>query len=92
MNDHQIIPVQGELAYTVDFTDVIPATVTLSSVAWTISPSITLANQANDYANGKCTIKVSGAVHGMPYMLQALGTLSNGEVIPKDIALMGWNG
>lgn len=92
MNDYQVLPVQGDLAYTVDFTDVLPAAVTLSSVAWTISPQITLASQSNDYANALSTIKVSGATHAVQYVLQALGTLSNGEVVPKDVALLGFNG
>jgi len=92
MNDSQILPVQGEMLYTADFSDSLTDTVSLSAVAWSISPAITLSNQANDYPSARSTIKVSGCTHGTQYVLQALGTLTSGEVIPKDSALIGGKG
>ena len=92
MNDFQVLPVEAGRAYTVDFTDDLPAGVTVTAVAFSISPSITLDSQDDDFANNRSTIKVSGAVHGVTYNLQAKATYSNGETYPKDIALLGFNG
>ena len=92
MNDSQVLPVEGALLYTADFTDSLPATVTLVSCVWTCSPSLTLASQVDNLPAAQSTIKVSGGTHGIVYNLQAKGTLSNGEVVPKDIALLGFNG
>lgn len=98
MNDYQMIPVEGEMLYTVDYTAELPTGVTLTAVAWTISPQTgsplapTLGSQSNDYANAKSSIKVSSLTHAQTYVLQSKGTLSNGEVIPKDISLVALNG
>ena len=92
VNDVQFIPVEGVYFYTFDFTDSLPATVTVTACTFTITPSITLAGQIDDFANNKSTIKVSGALHGTTYNLQAKATLSNTESVPKDICLIGFNG
>ena len=91
MNDFQMIPVGGALSYTADFTDALPASVTLSACTWSISPSINLSNQVDSLGSALSTIRVSGALHGITYTLQAIGTLSNGETVPKDVTLLGFN-
>jgi hypothetical protein len=92
VNDVQFMPVEGVYFYTFDFTDSLPATVTVTACAFTITPSITLAGQIDDFVNNKSTIKVSGALHGVTYNLQAKATLSNTESCPKDVCLVGFNG
>ncbi len=91
MNDFQLLPVQAGRLYTVDFTDDLPSSVTVSSVVWTITPSLTLAGQVDDFGNAKSSIRVSGGAHGVTYTLQALATYSNGETFPKDVMLQGFN-
>lgn len=91
MNDFQLLPVQAGRLYTVDFTDDLPSAVTVSSVVWSISPSLTLAGQVDDFVNAKSSIRISGASHGVTYTLQALATYSNGETFPKDVTLLGFN-
>lgn len=92
MNDYQVLPVESALLYTADFTDSLSSGVALTACVWTITPSLTLSNQADDLINALSSIRVSGASHGVTYNLQAKGTLSNGETVTKDIALMGFNG
>lgn len=95
MNDLQFLPSEAKYAYTADFADQLPnVTVTVTSVVWSISPStgITLGSQADDLANARSTIFVSGQSHGATYLLQAKATLSNTEIIVKDITLRGFNG
>lgn len=92
MNDFQLLPVEAGLAYTADFSEELPASVTLASVVWSITPSITLAGQVDSLGTAQSTIRVSGASHGVTYNLQAKATLSNGEIVVKDIALIGFNG
>ena len=94
-NDLQLLPVSGELAYTWDFSDVIPSTspltVTLASVAFTADTPLTVGSQTDDLSNYRSTVIISGAVHAGVYVVQALGTLSNGEVIPKDVTFVCFN-
>lgn len=92
MNDYQLLPVEAGLAYTADFSQELPDTVTLTAVTWSITPSITLAGQVDSLGTAQSTTRVSGAAHGITYNLQSKGTLSNGETIVKDIALQGFNG
>ena len=92
MNDFQFLPVEAGLLYTADFSDALSGTVTVSACTWSITPSITLGSPVDDFGNARSSVKVSGAVHGTVYNLQAKATLSNGEIVPKDIALIGFNG
>jgi hypothetical protein len=92
MNDFQMLPVEAGLFYTFIFTDDLPDGVTVTNCTFTITPSITLSNQSDNFGSDASTIKVSGAEHGVNYNLQAKATLSNGETVPKDIVLVGFNG
>lgn len=98
INDHQHFPVGSTLRYTADFTDAIPANQTLSSVAWSITPqsgsplSPTASDQIDDLVNNKSSIEVVGCAHAGTYVLQAAGTLSDGQVVYKDAALVALNG
>ncbi len=98
LNDDQLFPVEGEITYTFDFTDSLPAEVTVLSVAFSISLqsgsplSPSLSAQVDNLAENKSTIRVSGLTHASVHVLQGKATLSNGEVIPKDVVLRGLNG
>jgi hypothetical protein len=98
LNDEQMFPAEGELTYTFDFTDSLPTDVTVIGVAFTISPqsgsplSPSVSGQVDDLASNRSTIRVSGVQHGATHVLQGKGTLSNGEIIPKDVILRGFNG
>lgn len=91
----QLLPAEAKYAYTADFTEQLPnVTVTVSSVVWSITPSdgMTIGGQSDDLANARSTIFVSGQSHGATLVLQAKATLSNTEIIVKDIPLRGFNG
>lgn len=96
-NDHQMLPVEGELAFTFDYSDVLPGTspaTTVTSIAISAGESpalVTIGTQTDDLANARTTVILSGIAHGQVGVVQALATLSNGEVIPKDITLVGFN-
>lgn len=100
MRDVQVFAVGGSLRYTVDFTDAMPSTspeTTLSSVAWTITPQAgsplapVVSDQADSLTINQSTIQVTGCLHGEHYVLQAIGTTSGGELLPKDIRIVGLN-
>ena len=91
MNDLQLLPVDGEIAYTFDFSDVVIAPATLVSVSFTASTGVTLFGQSDDLANLASTIGVKLASHGVRYTVQALGSLSNGEKVVKDASFVGFN-
>lgn len=94
MNDFQMFQIGGELAYTFDFTDALPSTsplTTVSSIALTAHPELSLGTPSADYANARVTVIVSGASHAQEYWVQAIATLSNTEKVPKDLILLGFN-
>lgn len=94
MNDFAVLPVEGELRWVFDFTAQITGATTLSSVAYSTDPAVgglTLASQSDDLANKKSSILVKGAEHGRTYTVQAIGTTSAGEKIPKDLTIQGFN-
>jgi hypothetical protein len=92
MSDVQLLPTEAEFVYTFDFSAEVVAPVTLASVVITVPLPLTKGTQQDDLANAKTLIIIKGAVHGERYMGQAIGTLSNGEKIPKDVIFVGFNG
>ncbi len=76
---------------TIDWADVLAIGVTLSAVTHIVPTGLTKVTEAQDLANGKSQVKVSGAAHGLMYMIEAQATLSNGEVINRQFPARGWN-
>lgn len=93
-----MLPVDGKLAYTADFSAELTGGATLSAVVWSIAPQSgsplapALSGQTDNLSEAQSTIIVSGGLHGRLYVLQAIGTTSAGEEIPKDIAVLAFNG
>lgn len=100
MNDVLILPVEGSLRYTFDFTDEMPSTspaTFLTGVTFSINQSGSpltpvLSLQTNEYSINRSTIQVTGGVHGEKYILQARATTSGNEILVKDAVLMGLDG
>jgi hypothetical protein len=63
---------------------------TISSVAYTAIPGVTLTPQG---VNGSVsTVRVSGLVHGRTYQLEATATLSTGETLNRNVPIRAFNG
>jgi hypothetical protein len=100
MNDYLILPVEGSLRYTFDFTDDLPSAspaITITAVTFSINQSGSplapvLGTQTDEFSLNKATIQVSGGVHGKKYVLQALATTTGNETLVKDAVLMGLEG
>jgi hypothetical protein len=91
MNDFFLHAVNASLYYTFDFSADIASPATLVSVTFSSADGLTLTGQSNDLSNGRASIRVSGAEHGLTYVVQATGVTSSGESIVKDITLQGFN-
>jgi hypothetical protein len=97
-NANQHFPVGSAIRYTADFTNALPTGETVSAVTWTITPqagsplSPTVGDQVDDFANNKSSIEVAGCLNAERYVLQALGTFTDGQIIAKDISLQSVNG
>lgn len=76
---------------TIDWNDVLPATVTLSSVTHTVPSPLNKISEVTSSGTGESQVKVSGAVHAGLYMIEAAATLSNGEVLNRQWPARGWN-
>lgn len=96
--DFQLLPVQGVMSYTFDWSEELTGGATLASVAWSITPQTgsplapSVADQSDNLSEAQSTITVANGVHGKVYVLQAIGTTSTGEEIPKDVGLVCVNG
>jgi len=75
----------------IDWADVLLGATTLSSVLHTVPSPLTKLNEATNAGTGHSQVKVSGALHGAIYMIEAAATLANGETINRQIPARGWN-
>lgn len=62
---------------------------TLASVVHTVPSPLTKLSEAATSTQSQ--VKVSGAVHGQVYLIQATATLSNGEIIKRPVTARGWD-
>ncbi len=76
---------------TVDWSDILATGITLTAVDHTVPSPLTRVGQTFDGGTGLSQVKVSGAAHGVRYMIEAQATLSNGEIINRQFPALGWN-
>jgi hypothetical protein len=77
-------------AFEVDWTEALAEGVTLSSVTHTVPNPLTKVDEDNDGTTS--TVRVTGAVHGGLYMIEAEATLSTGETLNRQFPLRAFNG
>jgi hypothetical protein len=67
---------------------------TIVSVAYTPIAGVTLTPQGvtGTGSGTVSTVRVSGMVHGRTYQIEATATLSTGETLNRNIAIMAFNG
>lgn len=75
----------------IDWADVLLGATTLSSVTHTVPSPLTKLTEATNTSTGHSQVKVSGAVHGSIYMVEASATLANGELINRQVPARAWN-
>jgi len=76
---------------TIDWADVLASGITLSSVTHTVPSPLAKGTETTNSGTGQSQVKVSGAVHGAMYMVEAQATLSNGDVVNRQFPVRGWN-
>ncbi|HRC61642.1 MAG TPA: hypothetical protein PLX85_00275 [Dehalococcoidia bacterium] len=85
-----IDPTAG-LIYTFDFSDEVPAGVSVTAIAIVAPAPLTTSGKTDDLPNKQTRVLISGAIHGQTYQVEATATLSNGETVPLSATLRGWN-
>ncbi len=75
-----------------NWADVLPATVTLGTVTHTVPAPLTKVSESTDTGAATSTVRVSGALHGGLYLIEAQSTLSNGEVVNRQFPVRCFNG
>ena len=80
----------GDNAYfQMDWSDALGTGVTITSATHTVpSP---LVRESQSYNDTTSTVRISGAVHGVLYMIEGAATLSTGEVLNRQFPVRGWN-
>lgn len=77
-------------SYAIDWSDVLDAGVTLSSVTHTVpSP---LVKGAESTVSPNSYVSISNAKHGKTYMIEGAATLSTGETLNRQFPLRCFNG
>jgi len=88
--DLQLLPINGELLYTFDFTADVPEDVTVDAIDYVVPAQLTQYVDVDDLANFKGTAgfkcSVSGK-HGMIVQVECKATLSNSEKVPKYLTI-----
>lgn len=77
------------LNYTFQWADDVPEGISLVAVTYTCD--LTQVNSTIDIEEQTSTVMFAGAVHGYTYPVSALAQLSNGEYIPGETVLRGFN-
>ena len=68
---------------TFDWSDVLPATVTLSFVLHTVPTPLTKVSEATATPQSQVKVNAAGGVNGAIYQIAGAATLSNGEVVNR---------
>jgi len=90
MSDLQLLPINGELLYTFDFTNEVPAAVTVTAIDYVVPVQLAQFADSDDLANKKGTIglrKGTSGAHGQTLQVEAKATLSNNEKVPKYLTV-----
>lgn len=74
-----------------DWSD-LPTGVTIGQVTHTVPSPLTKVAEASDEDEKVSQVKVSGAVHGGMYVITASTTLTNGEVVNRQVPVRCFNG
>lgn len=82
----------AHLKYTFDWSADIPEGISLVSVAHTVPSPLVIESEVTDVDALQSTVAIAGSMHGQTYLVTALATLSNGEQIPGEATLRGFNG
>lgn len=88
----------GELYYTFNFTDQIPSTsplTTIASMSYVITPTyspqtLRVDEQTDNLASFLSSVRLVGAVLGETYQVTAYALLTNGESVPQNIVVRGF--
>lgn len=90
MSDLQLLPLNGELLYTFDFSAEVPSGTTVTQIDYVVPAQLTQFADSDDLANKKGTagfrVGASGK-HGMTLQVEAKATLSNSEKVPKYLTI-----
>lgn len=88
-NDLQLLPINGELLYTFDFSADVPVGATVTAIDYVIPSGLTGYVDSDDLGNNKGTIglRVNTAKHGQTYQVEAKAILSNTEKVPKYLTI-----
>lgn len=76
-----------ELIFTFDFSNEVPAGVSVSSVAIPTPTGLTLSGKTDDLPNKTSKVLVAGGTHGSVYEVTATATLNNAEKIVQSFTL-----
>jgi hypothetical protein len=89
--DLQLLPINGELLYTFDWSVDVPAGVSMSAASYIIPAALEKFTQVDDLANKKSTVgfrsNAGAAKHGQTFVVEAKATLSNSEKPPKYLTI-----
>ncbi len=85
-----VMAVSSEFKYTFDWTEEATGLLTLTGVTYTVPAELEKFADSPNLAGKTSLIGLRGVVHGALYHVVALGTLSNGEKVPKSLTIRGW--
>lgn len=90
MSDLQLLPINGELLYTFDWSPDVTGSVTVTAIDYVVPAQLVQFADSDDLVNKKGTIglrKGATGAHGQTLQVEGKATLSNGEKVPKYVTI-----
>lgn len=85
-----LIDPSDSVVVEIDWSDALVAGVTLSAVTHSLPSPLVKVAESND--TDSSSVRVSGALHGATYLVEASATLSTGETLNRQFPLRCFNG
>lgn len=86
-----LLPLNGELLYTFDFTDTVPDNATIVSIDYAVPSQLTQFADLDDLGNKKGSIGLkahaSNGKHGQTLIVTATANLSNNEKVASHLTI-----
>lgn len=87
-----VIDPDDSAVFLIDWSDALAEGVTIGSVTHILPEPLVKITESTNAVSGVSSVKISGALHGSTYLVQAQTTLSNGETLNRQFPLRCFNG
>jgi hypothetical protein len=86
-----LIDPSDQALYVIDWTDALGAAITIAAVTHIAPSPLIVMSEGISVGNLTTFVKLRGGVHGNLYMIECQVTLSNGEILNRQVPVRVFN-